>query len=591
MGEQHDRSLYERVERLEQVVEELQRTLTQLRPGDDLPAVSSEPVARPSPEPLKQPSPAPESSDPSDDIRTSESWLNKIGIGLLLFGVVFLFKYSIDQGWITPSIRVGFGLVLGVGLLVVGVRTYAGRRHFSQVLLGGGIATFYISGFAAFQLYALVSHPFAFAFMVSVTALAFILSLRQDEAVLSLIGAAGGLGTPFLLYTGAGSLAGLVGYTCLVLSGTSAIYVFRGWRSLLWTSVIGGWAVFLIGYNQGIAHWRALPTSIDRWALQLGIIFGWLAFWALPVVREILRAGNPARWTQSSLNLLGEPVSKQVEAFVNRHVHLLTVITPLLVLALSIGIWSLSEETAGWITVVGVLFYGLISWYLRRKEGGKPFAYTHTLVASLLLTIAFCLLLDGDTLFFTLAAEATALHFLACRLSDRVTAIGAHLIFLVLGVWLVVRLVSMKVEGIAILNAQALTDLAVIAAGIVVSRVLQSREAVQVYRLIGHLSILVWLWRELYTLPNGMGYITIAWGIYAVALLVSGLRLNLNQFRLAGMGTLVLVIGKLFLIDLARVEAIWRILLFLGFGGLFLLLSYYFQALWKPGSAPGDKST
>jgi hypothetical protein len=253
-------------------------------------------------------------------------------------------------------------------------------------------------------------------------------------------------------------------------------------------------------------------------------------------------------------------------------------------------VWSLSEETVGWVTMVGALFYGFISWYLRRKEGGKPFAYTHTLVASLLLTIAFCLLLDGDTLFFTLAAEATALHFLACRLSDRVTAIGAHLLFLVLGVWLAVRLVSMEAEGITAFNAQALTDLAVIAAGIVVSKMLQPREAVFVYRLAGHLAILVWFWRELSVLSNGMGYITIAWGIYAVILLVLGLRLNLNQLRMAAMGTLLLVIGKLFLVDLARVEAIWRILLFLGFGGLFLLLSYYFQALWKPGSVPGDKA-
>ena len=50
------------------------------------------------------------------------------------------------------------------------------------------------------------------------------------------------------------------------------------------------------------------------------------------------------------------------------------------------------------------------------------------------------------------------------------------------------------------------------------------------------------------------------------------------------MGTLLLVVGKLFLVDLARLETIWRILLFLGFGGLFLVLSYYFQNLLKPGS-------
>ena len=37
-------------------------------------------------------------------------WLNRIGIALLLFGVLFLFKYSIDNGWLKPWIRVAFGL-------------------------------------------------------------------------------------------------------------------------------------------------------------------------------------------------------------------------------------------------------------------------------------------------------------------------------------------------------------------------------------------------------------------------------------------------------------------------------------------------
>jgi uncharacterized membrane protein len=47
------------------------------------------------------------------------------------------------------------------------------------------------------------------------------------------------------------------------------------------------------------------------------------------------------------------------------------------------------------------------------------------------------------------------------------------------------------------------------------------------------------------------------------------------------MGTLLLVVGKLFVVDLAELETVWRILLFMGFGGIFLVLSYNFQHLWK----------
>jgi uncharacterized membrane protein len=41
------------------------------------------------------------------------------------------------------------------------------------------------------------------------------------------------------------------------------------------------------------------------------------------------------------------------------------------------------------------------------------------------------------------------------------------------------------------------------------------------------------------------------------------------------------VVAKLFLVDLALVDTIWRILLFLGFGGLFLVISYYLQNLMR----------
>ena len=38
-----------------------------------------------------------------------------------------------------------------------------------------------------------------------------------------------------------------------------------------------------------------------------------------------------------------------------------------------------------------------------------------------------------------------------------------------------------------------------------------------------------------------------------------------------------LTVGKLVLVDFSQLEAIWRILMFIGFGGFFLLISYYIQ--------------
>ncbi len=92
-------------------------------------------------------------------LRSGEWWLNKIGIGLLLLGVAFLFMLAVERGWIGPSVRVGFGLAVGGVLLALGLRVGEHRRAFSRVSLGGGIGALYMSVFAAFQLYGLVPYP------------------------------------------------------------------------------------------------------------------------------------------------------------------------------------------------------------------------------------------------------------------------------------------------------------------------------------------------------------------------------------------------------------------------------------------------
>lgn len=597
MNEQQEKSLQDRVAQLEAAVVELQKILQEKNAAvaaQTKPALSAAAAVKPaaSAPPINLNLGTPRSKKPGkafdlpDNMRTNEYWLNKIGIGLLLFGVAFLFKYSIDQGWLTPSIRVAFGVGLGATLIVLGSFVYSKRRHFSQVLIGGGIATFYITGFAAFQILALVSHPVAFAFMVSVTVLAFILSLQQNGAVLSLIGAIGGFGTPFLLYTGAGNLPGLIGYTCLLLTGTSAIYFYRGWRSLVLTSFFGAWVVFAIALLDDFSS-TASEADAERWAVQSGLVFAWLAFWTLPVIREILAEKNPARWLPPSVED-DKQTREKARSNSTTLVHMLSVSTPLIAFFMSMGVWTLSDKKWGWMAMGVAAIYSLASFVVLRLSTNKNLSFAHGLVGAIFVTIALSLLLEGDTLRFALATEAAVLHLIAIRVSFKGAAISAHLLFAGLALWMIPRLFFGAAKGPAIINAQSLADLWTIAAGFAISLRFSFSDEKRIYRFLIHVAVLGWLLRELSTFSHGQGYVTIAWGIYAVTLLVAGLRMNSIQLRNVAMGTLLVVVGKLFLVDLAELETIWRVLLFLGFGGLFLFLSYYFQALWKSTPGPSD---
>jgi uncharacterized membrane protein len=604
MDTQHGDTLQDRVEKLELAVAELRRTVHHIdqalveRSLDfTQPEQPQSPIVQPAltdastrpaqEQALGTPTEPLRTEEPTrrfrfDTLRSGEYWLNKIGIGLLLLGLIFLYKYSVDQGWLVPVVRIAFGLVLGTALLTIGLRVYQNHRHFSQVVLGGSIAAYYTTGFAAFNLYALVAYPLAFAFMVSVTVLAVLLALRHDEVVLSVIGVAGALATPFLLYTGTENVPALVAYICLVLTCTGAIYFYRGWRSLLLMAFAGAWIVFLVS-ALGIS-WIREPVQSDQWALQLGVIFGWLSFWALPVLREALSATNPDRWSWPSLGIF-----EDLRPLASRHAHILTVATPLIALSLSRLIWQLTDENWGWITLALAAICGITAWVLWNQEAIRGLARVEALVALLFLTLALVQLLNGNALFLTLAVEAAALHLLSHRLSNRALLVGGHLLFALAGLWLVERLrvnVDAGAPGVqAIFDTSAITDLAVLGLALGTSTALRPRQVAFVYRICVHAAFLGWLWRELSVLPDGDAYVTVAWGLYTVALLLAGLQLARSRLVIVGMGTLLLVVAKLLLVDLINLDAVWRILLFLGFGGVFLVLSYYLQALWRASSS------
>lgn len=193
----------------------------------------------PKEEPNKEPKPEP-STKP---VATGEAWLSRIGITLLLLGVVFLVKYSINQGWVNPAIRMLGGFLTGAVLIRIGFQNRESRDTFSQILQGGGVAVFYIVGFATYQLYGLVPHYIAFGYMAGVTITGVVLSLRQEFLSLSMVSILGGLATPFLIRSGSMNLSGLVGYNCLLLAGALWVFYHKGWKALFITSFLGGWLV------------------------------------------------------------------------------------------------------------------------------------------------------------------------------------------------------------------------------------------------------------------------------------------------------------------------------------------------------------
>ena len=502
------------------------------------------------------------------------SLLNKAGIGLILFGIIFLFKYSIDQNWITPHVRILFGLMLATGLMLAGLKLFSIRPKFSQVLSGGGIGAYYISIFAAFQIYAIIPHGVAFGAMVIVTGTSFALSLNKHAMSLAVIGTLGGVLTPFLLYTGSGNIPGLMTYMCLLIAGAGGIYFQKGWKPVLFAGVAGGWLTILVAMQGGaVTYW----SSLEKVAIQAGVLFNWLIFWLLPVFNNIRNK------TRSEVPASGKPEKTELTHWMKSEAHTLTLSSAMIGFTLSRIIWSFTDNISALICLVlSVLFAGA---FLYLKRHNEKLAFTHLLTALLMLALSFAFYLQGDSLFFALAAETAAMYLIGQRTKDK--AILLISLFFAYGVasLLVIRLLTGG-DVPMFINAKALTDLAVIGLFLAVSLRIPSQKKQKSVMMFAHCVILVFVYREGTLAANGQGITTIIWSIYAISLLIYGAMKNQMAVYKVAMLTIGLIIFKLFAVDLKKLETLWRILLFLGLGGLFLLLSYQFPKLIKDDEPP-----
>ena len=173
------------------------------------------------------------------------------GIALAISGV-FLVRYSIEAGLMTPVVRVIFAFLFGLLLLAGAEAAYRFKDRVAdprvaQALAGAGLATLYAGFYLAGTQYGLIGQTFAFIGLASVTAAAIALSYRfgLPSAVLGLVG---GFAAPALVGGDEANLPLLSLYLGLVTAGLtlSGRHQQRPWMGI--AALIGGlgWGFVLL---------------------------------------------------------------------------------------------------------------------------------------------------------------------------------------------------------------------------------------------------------------------------------------------------------------------------------------------------------
>lgn len=214
------------------------------------------------------------------------------GITLAVAGL-FIVKYSIDAGLLSPTVRVVFGLLFAAALVVGAEVSRRWKQtaidpRISQALAGAGIAAAYSSILIATNLYHLIGPMTGFIGLALTTAAALGLALRFGSPT-ALLGLVGGLAAPALVGESTGNIAPLTAYLALVIGGLAAVGRRQRWGWLIASALIGGfgWGLLLIAFE----------VLDARNVTALGIYTLLLAF-AIPVLLggvahdRLLRAGS-----------------------------------------------------------------------------------------------------------------------------------------------------------------------------------------------------------------------------------------------------------------------------------------------------------
>ena len=232
-------------------------------------------------------------------LRTAKAWTltgnvsAKAGVLVSLIGLGFLIREASERGLIrlTIEMRLVAVAVFGLALLALGWRLRGRRPVYGLSLQGGGIATLYLTLYAAFAVYDLLAAPLALSSVVAITVGAGVLAVAQDSRSMAVLGIIGGFLAPVLAYSQPDDHILVFGFYTILNAAILAVAWFKTWPEL---NLLG------FGLTFGIAaFWLSERHAQDDWgSAQPFVALFAVMYMAIPVLfaaREATGVRGP--WT------------------------------------------------------------------------------------------------------------------------------------------------------------------------------------------------------------------------------------------------------------------------------------------------------
>jgi len=522
--------------------------------------------------------------------RSPEWWLSRAGAAFVVLAVLILYGYAVDKGWITPPIRVLAGVLVGAALVWAGHHTERPSQAkvpdlgMRELLYGAGLGVWYVTVYAASVSYQLISSPSARLLYFGLGLVSTWIALEDRRELFAFLAVATGFATPFILPAPYTSLPEVSLYLGAIGGVGLIIYLMRGWPAIVWLTFLAFWfSVTITIYDRGIID----SIAVGSLALTFLFLVSGAAFTRVPSLRRrLLALGSdryipapvtPATWKlMDILDSFSQLVGGGKSASDSHTVWVITILSPILTLALLGDVWpNVPTELWG----VALLGLGWGAYALARRgmpdEELQHVAFTAAAVWTLLGAVR--IIPEPERLAFA-ALHATFIlvlwrqRLVGPRTIAKVTIVVALLV--VLG-----RELSGATYGLLHWRG-VISELIALGASAAIARKLIADPAEKIQGAIlgaaAYLTSLLVIANILQ--PIWPPLVTATFAALGAALLILSRRGSGQRLvRQLGGVTMVLVVGRLLLVDLATVETIWRVLLFLVCGMVFLYTGYRLQ--------------
>jgi hypothetical protein len=523
--------------------------------------------------------------------RTAEWWLSRFGIAFVILAVLLLYSYAIDKGWITPTVRVAAGTLLGGVLFLTGIRTGSPSKALDprdlglrELFFGGGLAIWYVTAYAAAVSYHLISIPTARLAFFALGLLSTWIALQERREIFAFLAVATGFATPFVLTAPEGSMTELSLYLGAVTAMGLTIYLMRGWPSIIWITFAAFWVSVASIKEPG----NIMSAAHGSMALTILVILAAAGFVRVPALRRQLLLLGSERYTpfplssgmirfMDALDSFSAAIGAGKTASDSLVLWVLPLLSPFLAADFLEYVWpTMPEEIWG----VALVLLGAAAFADARRGARADTEVTHAeITAAVLWTVLGIGYIAPSPEGIPLASfVATLVVFSHLRAYAGARTVAKATIVIAL---LSISGHDLAIAEVGLLHVRwVLSGIATVGCAALIAQALIEDRAENVQAMVlafaAYLTGLVVMWRALETIWAPL--VTTSYAVLGATLLILSRRPRSSPLlRHLGGVTMLIVVVRLLLVDLSSVETIWRVLLFLVCGALFLYTGYRMQ--------------